>query len=267
MKPQLLTSIAAFTLGLACLPLAVPSLSFAQGSGAADPTISTSIEVSNADVRTALRELFKTAGASYKISPDVQGEVTMSMKNVPFSVALQSLVRQVGATYNLRNGVYEISKGDEKIGSGDINTPVTIDLNNEDVRKALSVLCKTSGVSYRIAPEVQGAITLSAKNVPFTSALQSVVQQVGATYKVRDGVYEIVRTEGQSGAVEAPAPRSIPQILSQTPAESQTAITQDNRFLYIVTGDRIMKVRKDNLDVVAVKSLPSSRAIIGGGRR
>ncbi|HVL50889.1 MAG TPA: hypothetical protein VM754_05245, partial [Actinomycetota bacterium] len=67
-----------------------------------------SLELEQADVRDALKILFRNVGVSYTIAPDVQGTVTVSLKNVPFSTALQNVLNQVNATYRVEGGIYSI---------------------------------------------------------------------------------------------------------------------------------------------------------------
>ncbi len=66
-----------------------------------------SLELDQADVREALRALFKNVNVSYSIAPEVQGTVTVSLKNVTFDTALQNVLRQVDATYRVEAGVYD----------------------------------------------------------------------------------------------------------------------------------------------------------------
>lgn len=75
-----------------------------------DPSqaVVTKLEFNGADVRDALRDTLR--GHSYRISPDVQGTVTIALQNVSLDVALQNITRQVDAKYVLQNGVYEIYK-------------------------------------------------------------------------------------------------------------------------------------------------------------
>jgi uncharacterized protein len=74
-----------------------------------DPgTIIPSLELNQADVRDALRALFRNVGVSYTIAPDVQGTVTVSLRNVPFETALRNILGQVDATYRIEGGVYQI---------------------------------------------------------------------------------------------------------------------------------------------------------------
>jgi hypothetical protein len=82
-----------------------------------------SLEYDKADVREALRSLFKEVGANYSIAADVQGTVTLSMKDVTFETALQNITRQIDATYRLTGGVYEIIKRAPQVG--DLPVPPT----------------------------------------------------------------------------------------------------------------------------------------------
>lgn len=61
-----------------------------------------------ADVREVLRALFRQAGASYTISPEVEGKVTADFENVPLDQALRMLGRQVPFTFNVEVGIYNI---------------------------------------------------------------------------------------------------------------------------------------------------------------
>jgi type II secretory pathway component GspD/PulD (secretin) len=72
-----------------------------------------SLNYQQADVREALQALFKNVNVSYSIAPEVQGQVTVSLKNVTFAVALQNILRQVDATYRIESGVYQIVKRED----------------------------------------------------------------------------------------------------------------------------------------------------------
>ena len=87
-----------------------------------DPSqkIIASLEYEQADVREALRALFKNVGVSYTIAPEVQGTITVSLKNVTFETVLQNITRQVDATYRIEGGIYQIVR--REIEQGGVNT-------------------------------------------------------------------------------------------------------------------------------------------------
>jgi type II secretory pathway component GspD/PulD (secretin) len=95
-------------LGLA-LVCAMPAVASAQNMDFMNKIVP-SLDYQQADVREALRALFRTVSASYTIAPDIQGPITVSLKNVTFENALQNITRQVDATYHVEGGVINIIK-------------------------------------------------------------------------------------------------------------------------------------------------------------
>ncbi len=91
----------------------LPSMSLAQQGDISNQNIP-SLEYQDADVREALRALFRTVGVSYTIAPDVQGTITVALKNVTFETALLNILRQVDATYRVEVGIYQIVKREQQ---------------------------------------------------------------------------------------------------------------------------------------------------------
>src|ERR1041385_8755822 len=104
-------------IGLILVLLAMVAVS-ALGQIAGNSTISISQE--NADVRTALKSLFTSAGVNYTLSPAVKGTVNVSLHEVPFRVALDSILRstasQAPLTYRVEGGVYYVTQKATDIG-------------------------------------------------------------------------------------------------------------------------------------------------------
>lgn len=94
-----------------------------------------SLELDQADVREAIKILFRNVGVSYSIAPDVQGVVTVSLRNVPFETALQNILKQVNATYRVEGGVYQIiARIEETTGPGN-ELPTTTPSAKPPIRK------------------------------------------------------------------------------------------------------------------------------------
>lgn len=68
-----------------------------------------------------------------------------------------------------------------------------IELDQADLRDALKIIFRAVGLSYSVASDVQGTVTVSLKDVPFETALRNVLNQVDATYRIEGGVYAIIR--------------------------------------------------------------------------
>ena len=95
--------------------LVAPTRSYAQdgGNGSNDITNKrVSLNLDGADIRSALRLLFDSVGANYTLDNSIEGTVTVSLHDVPFHVALDSLLRSTSSTmpltYRVENGVYQI---------------------------------------------------------------------------------------------------------------------------------------------------------------
>lgn len=96
-----------FVLGLALVGsvTAVPVRAYAQDQG---EKIIPSLDLDQADVRDALKIIFKVTGYSYSVDPAVQGTITVHLENKTFETVLRNVLNQVGATYRLEAGVYNI---------------------------------------------------------------------------------------------------------------------------------------------------------------
>lgn len=108
--------------------LLTPALTVAQDGGVRNQNIPV-LELDQADVRDALKIIFKTVNANYTVSQEVQGTVTVHLRDVPFETALRNVLNQVTATYRVEGGVYVIiPKPNDTITpttSGDTGTPAT----------------------------------------------------------------------------------------------------------------------------------------------
>jgi hypothetical protein len=72
-----------------------------------------SINLENAEIRYAVKLLFQSVGVNYVLDQSLQGiYVTVSLNDVPFRTALESILRassQVPLTYRVENDIYIIS--------------------------------------------------------------------------------------------------------------------------------------------------------------
>jgi hypothetical protein len=102
MKIQLVLAAIAVLMAAQASPL------LAQQGG--DPTQRrVTVKYDQADVRFVLKQLFDSVGVSYTLDPNVQGTVTVSLTDVPFTVALDNILRPLNLTYRVENGVYFVT--------------------------------------------------------------------------------------------------------------------------------------------------------------
>lgn len=111
-----MVSVAAVMGALAvCGPVPVLAQDTSAGGGQATDinTKKVTLNLENADIRYALKLLFQSVGANYTLDQGVQGAVTVSLTDVSFRTALESILRgtqsQVPLTYRVENGVYNIA--------------------------------------------------------------------------------------------------------------------------------------------------------------
>ena len=104
MKIKNMMIVVALAMTTACMT----PIAFAQGDVLDHKILSA--EYQNSDLREVLKSLFREVGASYSIGADVQGTVTMSMKDAKFELVLQNVLAQVGATYRYEGGTFVILK-------------------------------------------------------------------------------------------------------------------------------------------------------------
>ncbi|MBL8068324.1 MAG: hypothetical protein JNM28_07725 [Armatimonadetes bacterium] len=128
-----------------------------------------SIELDQADIRDALKVLFRSTSLNYTVAPDVQGVVTVSLKNVPFKTALRGILQQVDATWREEGNIFNIIRKPEPVAPTNPTDPLgggnqgsnlfpPILLNN-DPQMILSILLDQA--SFLDDPETSTRPTLS----------------------------------------------------------------------------------------------------------
>ncbi|RYG34479.1 hypothetical protein EON81_15410 [bacterium] len=145
------------------------------------------IQFQNADVREAVRNLFKVAGSpGYSIDPKVQGTVTASFTNVTTEVALQNILRQVDATYRVEAGIVQILKKDgtapiaqaNAAGTG-VRTPA---------HEAIIALFRANAVRYVSSVVASPGLDYSLEGLHYTDAVKSLAKMADLELTFEDGV-------------------------------------------------------------------------------
>src|SRR5437764_5569290 len=98
------------------------------------------------------------------------------------------------------------------------NKKVTLNLENADLRYALKLLFTSAGINYTLDQAVQGTVTVSLTDVPFRTALESVLRSTQTTspltYRVEDKVYIIapkVEQPTETGGTDNPEEKAPPK--------------------------------------------------------
>ena len=77
-----------------------------------------------------------------------------------------------------------------------------VEYDQADVRDVLKALFKTAGnPSYTIDQNVLGTVTTNLTNVTLDVALQNILRQVDATYRLEAGTYQIIKKQIDTGTL------------------------------------------------------------------
>ncbi|MEA2688171.1 MAG: ral secretion pathway protein [Candidatus Eremiobacteraeota bacterium] len=88
---------------------------------------------------------------------------------------------------------------------------VSLRAQNEPVRAVLMRLAHKSGANIVVGEGVTGYVTLEMHGVTLAQALRAILEPLGATYRLRDGIYEVdIATGGAPRAAGGTAPVVIP---------------------------------------------------------
>jgi hypothetical protein len=158
------------------------------------------LESSNENVRVVLRTLFKSKNRAYSVHPDVQGSVTVSLSRIPFEVALNAVIRQVGATFRLESGIYLIeprsgnwppnqnAKPGDEIGDKIISTSSNSD---EDIRDFLARMFSELDISFAISPKIEGKANGRFNSMKLKDVLAHLGEVHGFYAELRSGCYVV----------------------------------------------------------------------------
>lgn len=217
------------------LPIPASNVLFSHRISAQQPDlIVDKFEANNENVREVLRSLFKKMGvAGYTIDPTVQGNVTLSLSRVPLSIALESLMRQVDASYRVDSGIYivlsqQTSKGERSFPSeaalfsprerGSVfdlsrlksnRSPVqrapnenpigdkmisTSTNEGEDIRDFLYRMFSEANVSFALSPKIEGKAYGQFNSMKLKDVLAVLGEVHGFHAELRAGCYVLQPT-------------------------------------------------------------------------
>ncbi len=137
-----------------------------------------------------VREVFRAFGATnVEASPNLR-KLTLDTSGKDFDEVLSQALVRLDATCRVENGVYRVEPRpyDEAMGT----VVPTLRFDGEEIRPVLRWLFQKAGARYRVSPKVKGRVVVDLRNFDFETALQIVLRQIGATYRIEEGVYKIL---------------------------------------------------------------------------
>jgi hypothetical protein len=171
------------------------------------PTMLVDLDFKSADLADVLRFLATACGLNFVVPSDIQASVTVRLVQVPCADAIESLLESRGLWYDytpagslvrvaprkqLDVEAHDARERAELQGALLIDDALpagpTVDFDFKDapLRDILVMLTAAGKVNLVLPDEIQGMVTIRAKDVPWTSALHAILQANGLWYRYRD---------------------------------------------------------------------------------
>lgn len=182
------------------------------------------LEARGTDAREVFTELFTQAKVNFVLQVDIQRPVYLTLRETPFSRALQLLCEATGTRYRLHDGVYYIAP----IASALPKPPVqvqetrlrTVRLVGTGIplRTAAAEIEKQAGVKVEVAPDAPNLrYALNLSGVSVEQGLNALCEGVGLRWEKTEAGYRIAPV---SPPQARPAPSSPTQALPDPRAAS-----------------------------------------------
>jgi type II secretory pathway component GspD/PulD (secretin) len=229
------------------LPLVVAALCAAGAAAppAHQPARVVDVRAQNEPVRQVLLRVARATGAGVTIGDGVTGYVTVELHKVTLTQALHAILDPVGATFQLRNGVYDVERTANSGAPAGGSTPVVIPLSVVGVKRAAATL-RPLFPGVTIAEDTRANALLAVGTPSDVQAMRAVLQGID----VRDPGSPVTEAVAVHGPVQA-----------QALAGKLRAAFPDAKF--IVAGARQLLVTARPLELNQIK--PALAALDAAG--
>lgn len=128
------------------------------------------LHVKDASLADVVNYLRARSGINMVLADGADGTITVDLDHVPWRLALETVVEQAGCVL--------VEKAANLIR---VEKPprVTFEFAGADVRVVVDSIAKLAGASVVVAPDVEGTVYLRVNNVPWRTALDTVVKSLG----------------------------------------------------------------------------------------
>jgi len=179
-------------IGAAIAGLFVASAVVVMAVEAAETGPRVSVDFQKASMQDVANYIAVKAGVNIVVEKGVTGEVSVRLHDVPWFDALDIAAKQIGCL---------VAKGDNNIYM--IATPhfsFTTKAEGVSLKQVISLLAQQSGQNIVVAPNVDAVVHFNLQDVPWQTALETVVKTAGPFTVVHDegGVYRVVKSDSLS---------------------------------------------------------------------
>jgi hypothetical protein len=171
------------------------------------------LDANNADIRQIVPRLMNAASITrYSMDRTLDAKVTLTLRNKPFNLALQTVLARAGAESDYDNGLLRIYRVGERPEPGRspggpppsvFRTPVTLRMTDQPLSTVMVNLSRITGVAVRASSQAVRdlRVSMTATNDPLWAVLQRIAQQNQLRVAVtgeREATFS-PRSEGGSG--------------------------------------------------------------------
>jgi len=151
----------------------------------------------NTDIKDVLRAIAASKGINIVTEPEVKGNVTIHLKEVPLEVGLKTLLESNGFTYKIENNIYKVFKSKESklYTISYANGLLNLDIRGADVREVLIEIARQSGVNIVADKSVSGKVNIHIDNIPFDTGLRTFLNANGFNTTKTGGIYQVSALE------------------------------------------------------------------------
>ncbi len=142
-------------------------------------SIRINVDVERVPLNDVMEQIGRQVGRNILVDPNVQEVVTVALRDIPWTEAVDVIARMTRCEKEDRHGVIVLTQPPK----------VSIQFTDANVRTVLQLLAAYSGKNIIISQDVRGTITLDLKDVHWLRALHAIVRTVGE--------FEVVEEEGQ----------------------------------------------------------------------
>ncbi len=202
-----------------------------EGRGLEAGTLFTGEPITLSLDRAVVKNVIKVFSEITRLNVLVDEQVTIGALNyrvsgefvdVPWDQALDTLLRQAGLAWTRSGNVLWVhvpglppKAQDEFTGK-----PITLSLEDADLREVLRTVEKLTGARIEADPEVQGTVTVAFNDLPWDQALDLILRTHGFTWKLEGGVFRVSTAAGGGPVpLSAELPRDQPRTASVVDGE------------------------------------------------
>ncbi|KPK67884.1 hypothetical protein AMJ71_07850 [candidate division TA06 bacterium SM1_40] len=231
-----------------------------------------SIDVTNAEITTVLREISRQSGINIVSDQTVRGPVSGMLHDVEFDTGLASFLSANGYILRKRLNVYEVSRAAGRPGARkglsitiEEGLLVTLDVSDADIADVLDEIALQTDIDIVRYGDVRGLVNAKLTRVPLEQVFSLLFQGTNLTYRKVDKIYLVGDKSINSPAAQAmSSTKLIPlhhikaegvlQLLPQSiPAVNVRVVKEQNAILVMGTEDLLDRTEDfiQQIDVVS----------------